>query len=125
MVNLYGAPHNHDRMLGSERGTLIKRPQYGERWIGYFKGKSKKKVICRELTENGKTYPALGTFYGHVRQLDIARVLESYLETDQLSIVVRILRLKGSVLAARLAEVQRVDRGLRADERHIREQAVA
>lgn len=95
----------------------------GERWNAHFAGKTKK-TVWRELTEHGKHYPSLGTFYVHVRDADLARVLKRYLEPRDLPTVVRILGLSGSELAMRIAEAERMERDLRELDNRAREQGV-
>lgn len=94
----------------------------GERWKTHFAGKTKK-AVWRELTEDGKHYPSLGTFYAHVCDSGLARVLERYFDPRDLSTVVRILGPSGSELAARIVEAERMERALHEQDGRARQLA--
>ncbi len=93
------------------RLTADAASQFGEPWRKHFDGKAKK-TIWSELTEDGKCYPSLGTFYAHVRDSGLDRVLARYFDRRELLTVIRILGPSASVLAERMAEVERLERDL-------------
>lgn len=94
----------------------------GARWTAHFAGKAKK-AVWRELTEDGKHYPSLGTFYKHVADSGMARVLERYFDLRELPTVIRILGPKASALSERMAEVARLEREMDAQDSRARQQA--
>jgi hypothetical protein len=83
--------------------------QHGEPWTRHFDHKTKKAVWC-ELTEDGKHYPSLPTFYAHVREFGLNRVLAAYFEHNYLPTVVRVLQLSGSELESRMKQVGELQR---------------
>lgn len=94
----------------------------GARWTAHFAGKTKK-AVWHELTENGKRYPSLGTFYRHVADSGMARVLEGYFDPRELPTVIRILGPSTSELSERMAEVARLEREMDAQDIRARQQA--
>ena len=98
--------------------------QHGEVWSEHFSGKAKK-AIWRELTDDGKDYPSLGTFYLHVRQSSLQSTLTRYFDYQNLSTVIRVLHLTGSELQLRLERVRELERLLEAKNTYARQQAVA
>lgn len=94
----------------------------GARWTVHFAGKAKK-AVWRELTEDGKHYPSLGTFYKHVADSGMARVLERYFDPRELPTVIRILGPSASELSERMAEVARLEREMDAQDSRARQQA--
>jgi len=50
----------------AQRAAGLAKERYLDRWLAFFDGKPKK-VIWQILTDDGSRYPALGTFYRHVR----------------------------------------------------------
>ena len=87
-----------------------------ERWNEHFIGKAKK-AIWRELTEEGKHYPSLSTFYLHVRESSMEQQLARYFDYRELPTVVRVLQLNASELQSRIEQVRELERML--DEKHI------
>lgn len=105
-----------------KRLTSYAADEFGERWTAHFAGKTKK-ATWRELTEDGKHYPSLGTFYKHVAESGMARVLARYFDPRELPSVIRILGPGASELRERLAEVERLERELDARYSRARQQA--
>lgn len=105
-----------------KRLTADAASQFGEPWRAHFDGKAKK-TIWSELTEDGKCYPSLGTFYTHVRDSGLDRVLARYFDRRELSTVIRILGPSASTLGERMAEVERLERELDARSSCARQQA--
>jgi len=73
-------------------------------WIDHFHRKTKK-ATWSELTENGKRYPSLSTFYTHVRESSLDDVLEGYFRYPSLQTVIRVLKVRDSDFHAKLAEI--------------------
>lgn len=96
--------------------------QFGERWRAHFNGKAKK-TIWSELTEGGKCYPSLGTFYTLVRDSGLDGVLARYFDRGELPTVIRILGPSASALGEWMAEVERLERELDARSSWARQQA--
>jgi hypothetical protein len=93
-------------------------------WFEHFAGKSKK-AVWRELTEDGMQYPSLPTFYTHVRQSSLQRVLTRYFEYDELSTVERVLGLDNTELPVRRNQVAELEAELEAKHAYARQHAVA
>lgn len=106
-----------------KRLTDVASTQFGARWRAHFDGKAKK-AIWRELTEDGEHYPSLGTFYAHVRDSGMDRVLARYLDRRELATVVRILGPAAAALTARISEVERLEEALDQRRSEARRQAV-
>jgi hypothetical protein len=96
---------------------------YGKRWLAHFDGKSKK-AVWAELTENGKHYPSLQTFYVHVCNSGLDRVLLRYLDRRELPTVVRVLGPDAADLTARLAQFEQMERDLDELDRRAQQQTV-
>lgn len=96
--------------------------EFGERWTAHFAGKTKK-AIWRELTEDGKHYPSLGTFYKHVAESGMAHVLKRYFDPRELPNVIRLLGPSTSDLRERMADAERLERELDAQNSRARQQA--
>ena len=98
----------------SERRLTSEATQaFGERWYAHFEGKAKK-TIWSELTEQGKFYPSLGTFYEQVRTSGLRSVLSRYFDRRQLPTVIRILGSCAAALVESMADVEQVERDLEA-----------
>ena len=106
-----------------KRLTADAGKQFGARWRAHFDGKTKK-AIWSELTEDGKHYPSLGTFYAHVRDSGIDRVLARYFERRELPTVARILGPGASELAAQIADIEGLERELDQQRSQARRQAM-
>jgi hypothetical protein len=87
--------------------AYIKR-EYTEKWLGEFSGQ-KKKTVWSQITQDGKEYPSLSTFYHRVRSSGMAYVLCEYLDYRKLSTVTRILALKDTYLDDYTSEVHRME----------------
>jgi len=94
--------------------------QFQEQWNEHFRGKAKK-AIWRELTEDGRQYPSLPTFYLHVRESSLEKQLARYLEYPQLPTVARILQVSSSELHSRIEKVQALERALEEKQSNARQ----
>ncbi|MDD4959372.1 MAG: hypothetical protein PHS51_08480 [Gallionella sp.] len=88
---------------------------YQEQWNNHFIGK-KKKTVWRELTEDGKCYPSLSTFYLHIRESSLEQQLARYFNYRELPTLVRVLKLNASELYSRIEQVHELEHLL--EERH-------
>jgi hypothetical protein len=66
--------------LKRQADTLAEE-RYIERWLHLFSSKTKKS-IWELLTDSGKHYPALGTFYKHIRDEGLDRYLKRQFRQD-------------------------------------------
>lgn len=103
--------------------SVYARTEFVERWNRHFNGKTKKNV-WRELTEDGKHYPSLPTFYAHVRHSTMQRELDRYFEWHTLPTVARVLELSRSELQSRIEHIQELERLLEAKHSHARQNSV-
>ena len=94
--------------------------QFQEQWKEHFRGKAKK-AIWRELTEDGKQYPSLSTFYLQIRESNLEKQLALYFEYPQLPTVARVLQVSNSELHSRLAGVQALERRLEEKQSNARQ----
>ena len=99
--------------------TAYLKKYYGRKWVAHFSGVPKKQVWT-ELTENGRHYPQLSTFYKHVRQSGIAYVLERYFCYDQSETVIRILEIDDANLVSQVIGIADSKRGWETREEQIR-----
>lgn len=115
----------NERMEEEKKGiATYLREQYGENWIQHFHRKTKK-TIWSELTQDGRTYPQLSTFYTHIRDSGLGSVLESYLEYREAGTVIRALELNDIKLTAILARVRKLEELIEQKEQHVRRNAGA
>lgn len=105
-----------------EAVSLYARSEFSERWNKHFAGESKKS-IWGELTENGKHYPSLNTFYQHIRDSSLQQVLDRYFEWPSLPTIVRVLQLCGCELQSRIEEAQKIERLLEEQDGAVRTKA--
>ncbi len=82
--------------------------RYGARWANHFAGKSKK-TVWAELTDDGRAYPQLSTFYNHVSSYGLAYIFSEYLRYEKIDVVVRVLAVDDDELRARVAEIEDVE----------------
>lgn len=114
-----------ERIEKEERGLASDlKARYGEKWRHHFTDK-KKKAIWSELTQDGQTYPSLSTFYSHVRNSGLARVLEEYLAYREVETVIRVLELNDAELASMIERIQELEQATEQKERYVRQKAVA
>jgi len=99
------------------------RRQLSSGWLAYFAGKSKRQ-IWDELTEGGATYPALATFYSHVRHSGLQSVLLGYLDARNVARVERILKLERGPLNELAVELRKLEKAADAKEARVRQQAL-
>jgi hypothetical protein len=98
--------------------------QFGDHWQAYFAGKTKK-AIWSELTESGKCYPSLQTFYTQTRKSGLEHILKEYFSYQGLPKVVRILGLSPqSELARQLKETEHLESELKEMDGNVREHAL-
>ncbi|SCX71764.1 hypothetical protein SAMN03159363_3999 [Variovorax sp. EL159] len=98
--------------------------QFGDHWQAYFAGKTKK-AIWSELTESGKCYPSLKTFYTQTRKSGLEHILTEYFSYQGLPKVVRILGLSPqSELARQLEETEHLESELKEMDGNVREHAL-
>ena len=64
-----------------DRAIVLAFNRYFETWIQFFKNKNKKE-IWSTLTNKGETYPALGTFYKHLKDDGTERYLKRFFENE-------------------------------------------
>jgi len=91
--------------LLSRAGELA-RERYFEAWLNLFSGKSKKKAWL--IYTGGRGYPALGTFYKHVRDFEgVEKYLRRSFEHD-IDKILRSLRVDDSEVTAMLRAAEKL-----------------
>ena len=93
--------------------------QHGPSWSAHFSGKSKRS-IWEELTDAGREYPSLPTFYQHCRRSGLDRVLKDYLQYRTAGTVARVLSLSDGELSEQVSNIQDLETMSARKERHIR-----
>ena len=63
----------------AEQARMLAKKKYWDVWLARFEGESKKGAWVI-LTENGKEYPSLSTFYSHTRNEDLSHYLKSFFQ---------------------------------------------
>lgn len=81
----------------SRKLAVLLVSRYASSWHEHFKRMSKRE-IWTELTNDGRNYPSLATFYSHVRQLGLEKVLNRYLVYREVETVGRVLKFSASEL---------------------------
>lgn len=115
----------NERMEEEKRGlaTYLGK-HYGEKWLQHFHGKTKKAIWC-ELTQDGRTYPSLSTFYSHIRNSGLDSVFKGYLDYREAGTVIRILELNDVKLTSIIEMVRELEQMIEQKEQYTRQQAVA
>ena len=91
-----------ERKIETARSLMQQR--YMAQWQQHFLGKNKK-AIWSVLTNQGLEYPALGTFYNHVKADGLDAYLERYFFTN-IERVLHILGAKDKEVGLLLADAQ-------------------
>lgn len=92
-----------ERLLSE--ASRLGRERYLERWLGLFANKSKKDAWF--IYTRGRGYPALGTFYKHIREDGIEKYLRQHFEYD-LPKVLSTLRVDDPEIAALLRDAEKL-----------------
>lgn len=98
--------------------------QYNEKWLQHFSCKTKK-AVWSELTQNGRTYPSLTTFYSHIRDSGLEYVLKGYLQYRETETIIRVLELDDIDLTSMIEMIQKLEQATEQKEQHVRQEAVA
>lgn len=104
--------------------TEYANKHYGERWHNHFNGKPKK-TIWRELTQEGKEYPSLSTFYSHARNSSLPSLLNNYFRYREIQTVIRVLELNDGNLDALIEHIQKLEKECEEKHSQARHQAFA
>jgi hypothetical protein len=96
--------------------------EYSNTWHQYFSNKSKK-AIWRELTEDGRQYPSLSTFYSHVRHSGLSRVLDGYFHFHNIQTVINLLGLEDEQLDTKIKCIEQLEQQQELQTQHIRHKA--
>lgn len=113
------------RRQAEAKAALLRRQlrrHLSDKWLAHFGGRSKKDV-WGELTESGATYPALATFYSHVRHSGMENVLLQYLDGRNLARIQKVLKLPRGPLTELAEEIRKLEKSVDAREGQARRQA--
>ena len=97
--------------------------RYTNRWHEHFKGMSKR-AIWNELTNEGRNYPSLATFYSHARHWGLEKVLNRYLVYREVETVGRVLKLGSSELDSITKELRALELAINTKTLEVRQQLV-
>ena len=77
------------RVENAKEGVVnLATSRYETKWLAYFKEAKSKKAAWQRLTDCGKRYPSLATFYSHTAKMDLQAYLLRQLNFDSLPIIV-------------------------------------
>lgn len=86
---------------------LIAEARYLESWLKIFAGLTKR-AAWERLTEGGKSYPALGTFYKHVRDFGGLQPYLIWSFKSDLKHAIKVGSIRDAELEELLAEYDRL-----------------
>jgi len=87
--------------------------RYKEKWLSRFSECKSKKTVWKLLTQNGRRYPSLPTFYSHTKNKDLEGYLIQQLTFDNLSFVLKMLSVKDNKLRERIKKATQMSRRYR------------
>jgi hypothetical protein len=92
-----------------EEVEMVARERYSEKWHRHFEGVAKK-AIWTQLTDSGKEYPSLSTFYTHIREFGgLNAVLDRYFGLEYLPRMLRILGVMDDDLRERMTRIAQIN----------------
>ena len=80
--------------------------RYESKWLAYFNGAKSKKGAWQKLTDGGRRYPSLATFYSQTAKMDLQGYLLQQFNFDGLSIIVEKVGSGDKELKKQLDEVK-------------------
>lgn len=77
------------RVENAKMGVVnLATSKYETKWLAYFKEAKSRKAAWQRLTDGGKRYPSLATFYDHTAKMDLQEYLLQQFNFNSLSIIV-------------------------------------
>lgn len=112
---LYEEVNNIEARLNRAKNEVvdIARSRYMDKWLWHFRDAKTKKEIWRRLTDNGKRYPSLSSFYAHTRNKDLETYLRQEFCYDNLPAILEKLDTVDNELSQRIETVREIERELR------------
>ncbi|MDA1189072.1 MAG: hypothetical protein O2854_05275, partial [Chloroflexi bacterium] len=96
--------------------------RYMQAWLSYFEDAKSKKEIWRRLTEAGRLYPGLATFYSHTKHMNPETYLRREFSYKNLPKILQKLNIIDEPIQLRLRATMGLEEGLdEAENRLIRE----
>jgi hypothetical protein len=78
------------RVENAKMGVVnLATSRYETKWLAYFEEAKSKKAAWQRLTDAGKRYPSLATFYSHTAKMDLQAYLLRQFNFDSLPIIVK------------------------------------
>ena len=105
-----------------EEVAEISKSRYLNRWISYFNNVKTKKGIWEKLTDNGKTYPSLSTFYAHVRSIKIETYLAREFNYNNMLTILKKLGIEDSEVNERMRAIKEMESELSKTEKMLRKE---
>lgn len=105
---LYEEMKNDEENLNKTKKEILDlaHSRYMSTWRSYFNGAKTKKEAWRRLTNNGKKYPTLSTFYSHTKNDDLAKYISNYFYYDNLTYIIEKLGIKDDEIDKMILKVK-------------------
>lgn len=87
--------------------------RYMDKWLSYFQDAKSKKEIWRRLTDNGRRYPSLSTFYAHTRHMDPESCVRKEFDYGNVLIILQKLGITDEEINGKLQAAKQVENRLR------------
>jgi len=87
----------------------LEHSRYMDAWLSYFNTVKTKKEVWRILTDDGKRYPSLSTFYSDVRDSDLRHYLREYFSYDNLAFVLKKLKIEDKEIDEKILHVKEIE----------------
>ena len=86
--------------------------RYMKIWLSYFNDAKTKKEVWRRLTDNGKKYPSLSTFYSQTKNNDITKYIRNYFYFDNLTYIFEKLGIDDKDINKMIMNVKEIEKKL-------------
>lgn len=87
----------------------IATSRYMDKWLVYFQDARTKKEIWRRLTDNGKRYPSLSTFYTHTRNRSPETYLRREFHYDNVPVILQKLGIIDNEVNEKLQATRQIE----------------
>lgn len=91
----------------------IATSRYLDKWLMYFQNIKTKKGIWRELTDNGKKYPSLSTFYAHTKNESLNIYLRREFTLEKVPTILQKIDIIDNEINDKLQQIKQIEDKLR------------
>lgn len=122
-VRLYNKYKDFETRISNRKKEILNKAKtkWLSVWIEYFKKIKSKKDIWRILTDNGKRYPSLSSFYSHTSGKPMSTYLENEFRYDSIPIILKIINKEDSDLNQQISEVNDLEKEKKEVEKEMRD----